>query len=31
MAALDVPLAAANLDAHKLIDTYGKTWSVTGL
>lgn len=28
MAALDVPLAAANLDAHKLLDTYGKTWSV---
>jgi hypothetical protein len=26
LAALDVPLAAANLDASKLVDTYGKTF-----
>jgi len=26
LAALGVPLEAQNIDAHKLIDTYGKTW-----
>lgn len=26
LAAMDVPLAAANIDAEKLLDTYGKTW-----
>lgn len=30
MAALGLPIAAMNLDAEKLIDTYGKTWWVTG-
>lgn len=28
MAALGLPIAAMNLDAHKLLDTYGKTWWV---
>lgn len=26
MAALGLPIAGMNLDAEKLIDTYGKTW-----
>jgi hypothetical protein len=30
MAALGLPIAAMNLDAEKLIDTYGKTWWVIG-